>query len=156
MVDVNDDQPHQDTPPEPGTVLPEHRTPENREHDHGTPAAQTTGHVAKVIPLKTASVLAKTGGAPRDTAHQNHGTRVGSTEPAGERGTSAETLAGARLLAHLRARGGTLVSSQRDLAEAMGCSRSHAHRVLHDLAAGGGEVVDRQEWDGRQAPSRGL
>ena len=136
-VDVSSAHPHQDTPPKPGTVLPEHRTSENREHDHGTPGAQTTGHVAKVIPLKPAPVLAKTGGTSRDTAHQNHGTQVGSTEPASERDTSVETLAGARLLAHLRERGGTLVSSQRDLAEAMGCSRSHAHRVLHDLAAAG-------------------
>ena len=136
-VDVSTAQPHQDTPPKPGNVLPAHRTLENREHDHGTPGAQTTGHVAKVIPLKPAPVLAKTQGTPGSTERQNHGAHEGSTDPTGERDTSAETLAGARLLAHLRARGGTLVSSQRDLAEAMRCSRSHANRVLHDLAGAG-------------------
>ena len=137
VADVSTDRVHQGTPPKPGNVLPEHKTPENREHDHGTPDTKATGHVAKVIPLKPLPILAETRETPRDTAHQNHGAQVGSAEPAGERDTSVETLAGARILAHLKARGGTLVSSQRDLAEAMGCSRSHAHRVLHDLAGAG-------------------
>ena len=98
VADVSNAQPHEDTPPKPSNLLPAHLTPENREHDQGTPDTQTTGHVAKVIPLKLAPVLAKTRGTQRDTAHHNHGTRVGSTEPAGERDTSVETLAGARRL----------------------------------------------------------
>ena len=124
-------------PARPGSVSPEHRTRESGEHAPGARDAKRGGHVAESATLKPAPALEKLEGDTRDTSARDTGTRAGDTELPAALGTMAETVAGARLLSYLKARGGTIVASQRSLASAMRCSRSHANRVFHELAAAG-------------------